>query len=242
MEKSKDYKQIENELKNLNTTIEPVDSWQDLRKRIDDKLDSADATKSKMSFFLRHKSIISAAAVFLFVSGIVYYIGYDTGRNHQNQSLSRNLLSKQDIQNMSLAFQQVQELFKGQAGWLMIGSNNDVQMGINNENLDNKNAAIIRLAIRIDSNQEQYLDLVTYVNQKNDMSLPLLKGQSLKISLTATFNQKGEIAIEISNLKGQSSNAVAVNLCNNNYTKLLSTHADGMKIDILGIGKTVPNI
>lgn len=242
MKKTRDYKQIENELKNLDTTIEPVDSWQDLRKRIDAKLDSADAMQSKMSFVLRHKAILSAAAMLLFISGIGYYIGYDAGRNHQNQSLSRNLLTKQDIQNMSLAFQQVQELFKGQAGWLMIGNDNNVQMGINDEDFENKNAAIIRLAIKIDSNQEQYFDLLTYVNQKTDMSLPLIKGQSLKISLTATFNQNGEIAIEIIDLKRQSSNAVAVNLCNNNYTKLLSTHADGVKIDILGIGKTVPNI
>lgn len=241
-------------LKETHNKIEPPDSWQRLRARIDNRIDSKQSvsTPTVGNVFFWRRVALGMAACFLITAGILlYFLGvyYGMQENEQRQIATvKKLLDQADLNRLSFAFSQVRQLFGQQSQWIMIGSGDSTQMGVADRMVsgsDSSKFIIVRLVVNLDDveSTRQYFDIVTFPNQPANFQLPIASTSAIDISLTAILRDNGGIEIKINAEADGRSQANSVStLLDNRFTPLVRMRANGNWVNIEGIGKSVSEI
>jgi hypothetical protein len=241
-------------LKEAHNEIEPPDSWQALRVRIDDKINSGQfipvSTMGNIAFWQR--LAIGMAACFLITAGILlYFLGshYGIQKYEQRQIAAvNNLLNQADLNRLNFAFSQVRQLFGQQSQWLMVGSGYNTQMGVANRvvsGADSSKIIIVRLSVNFDDSgsPRQYYDIVTFSNQQANFQLPIAGISAIDISLTPILKDNGRIEIDINAQADGMSQANSVStILNDRFTSLVRIRANGSWVNIDGVGQSVSQI
>jgi hypothetical protein len=241
-------------LKETYNEIEPPDSWQRLRARIDDRIDSRQSvsTPSVGNVFFWRRVALGMAACFLITAGILLYfldVRYGMQENEQRQiGTVKKLLEHADLNRLSFAFSQVRQIFGQQSQWIMIGSGDRTEMGVADRMVsgsDGSKFIIVRLAVNLDDvgTTRQYFDVVTFPNQPVNFQLPIASTSAIDISLTPILRNNDGIEIKINAVADGRSQANSVStLLDNRFTPLVRMRANGNWVNIEGIGKSVSEI
>jgi hypothetical protein len=247
--KNKNDSVIDEILKEAHNNIEPPDSWQALRARIDSGISSK--KNITISFvenivFWRRLSF-GMAACFLISAGILFYfIGtyYKGQKNHNQQiAIADNLFNQADLNRLSFTFSQVQQLFGQQSQWIIVGSGGSTQMGVAQKMIsraDNSKIIVVRLAVNLDNmeSSRQYFDIVTFSNQQTSFQLPITAA-SIDISLTPILRNNGKIEVEVSaQIDGRALSDKTNSVFSNKYIRLISMQANGVWVNIEGIAQS----
>ena len=241
-------------LKDAHNETNPPDSWQALRARINDSIDSRQfvsvPTMRNIAFWRR--LAFGMAACFLITGGILlYFLGVHYGMQEYEQrqiGTVDNPLDQADMNRLIFAFSQVRQLFGQQSQWIMIGSGDSAQMGVADKMVsgsDSSKIIIVRLAVILDDMglPRQYYDVVTFPNQPANFQLPIASTSSIDISLTPILRDNGGIEIEINAEADGRSQANSVStLLDDRFTRLVRMRANGNWVNIEGTGKSVSEI
>lgn len=239
-------------LKQAYEKIAPADSWESLRQRINNRLaesqlNSTQYTNPGNLRFWKSLSFAMAACFFVTAGILIYTIGLNQGANRTSpynmSTYSNRLVTHDDISNLTDAFSQVQQLFGDQSRWIVIGSDNESQVGLTDNPQRDGNPqklVVVRLALSSDSQetQRQYYDVVTYADQKTKLYLPLVNETALTIDLKPTVRGDGTIGIEIAADTGSGSQSKSKSaIASESYTPLLNMNVNGEWIKIDGVGR-----
>lgn len=237
-------------LQHTHNSIEPEDSWCDLRGRINHRLQ--DGMKSRYYNEVKKWRIlcISLAACLLLVSGLlIYQVGYNAGNSHKNLpafNANYHRLSARDIENLKTAFVNVHQLFYDESPWIVLGSNKDVIVGLNNEKgttVNENQFVIVRLAIKAGiASSSRYFDIVTFPDKSATFQAPFTDKANMFITLKPKL-VNGVIEVEYdAKINGGSNTNSTVSLDNNDFTQLVGMETTKGRVDISGMAQIVLEI
>jgi len=241
-------------LKETHNEIEPPDSWQRLRARIDDRIDSKQSVfvPTVGNVFFWRRLAFGMAACFLVTSGILLYflgIHYGIQEYHQQKvAAANNLLNQADLNHLNFAFSQVRQLFGQQSQWIMVGSGDSTQMGVADRMVsgaDSSKIVIVRLAVNLDDvgSPRQYFDIVTFSHQQTNFQLPIAGTSAIDISLTPILKDNGRIEVEIdAHADARSRTNTITTILDDRFTSLVRMRANGNWVNIDGVGQSVSEI
>lgn len=256
--KSEKNNMIDEILKDAHKEIVPPDSWQALRARIDKKLQekellsSSDTGRDTKETIFWRRLAFGMAACFLMTAGILIYFllaNYGMQEYQQKQlAAANNLLNQAELNRLNFAFSQVRQLFGQQSGWLMIGSENNTQVGVTDKiapGVSTDKIVVVRLAVNRDGGQaaRQYFDVVTFSNQQANFQLALDSTSVIDIFLKPMLKNDGRIEVEINAQINGGPQAKGIStVANNTFTSLVRMRANGNLVNIDGIGQSMSNI
>jgi hypothetical protein len=238
-------------LKEANEQIRPSDSWEDLRSRIDQKIENRN-TSSGLAARLNENisfwrwTALAAAACLVITSALLFYVVLNNNRNTFSENL--NLLSQNQLEHLSEAFSQVQRLFNQNCPWIMINSSGKGEIGGESQDIDAanaKNIVILRLAVNIPGNQAvpQYFDVVTFDNQLVSFNMPVTEKSNMNVALRPVITENNRIQVEISTqLNSNSKITKTVTIADNSFKTLTRVKSGGNWININATGQSLSNI
>jgi len=252
-------KVVDEILKEAHKEIEPLDSWQALRTRIDRRIDSggllwASAAGMKKNIVFWRRLAFGMAACFLLTVGVlIYFLGLNYSlREYKQKQLvataSDNLLNQTEINRLRFAFSQVRQLFGKQSQWMMIGSGNSTQIGLVGEMapiVRNRDVVVVRLALNIGDVEapRQYFDVVVFSNQEANFRLPVAYASAIDVSLKPVLRDDGTIEVEINAQADGVSKAGSIStVADDTFTSLIRMRANGNWVEIDGVGQLMSNI
>lgn len=239
-------------LKEAYEQIAPDDSWEGLRNRIGVRLAESQVNskqrvdQSSVQFWKRLS--FAMAASFIMTAGIlIYVIGLNQGSNLNRQPPVANhngmLVDQDDVNLLVDAFSQVRQLFGDQSRWIVIGSDNESQVGLAENpqtSTDPQKLVVVRLAISTDAqnSQRRYYDVVTYADQNTKLQLPLENATALMIDLKPVIKSDGTISVEIdASVDGMSQSKSRCAIASESFTPLINMRVNGDWIRIDGVGR-----
>jgi hypothetical protein len=190
-------------LRQAHDAVEPADSWQALRGRIDDRLRPAGMAR-KVVFWRR--IALTTAACFLLTVAILSYLVLKNPRADRSRptlaAAAAPLLNDAQIEKLTQAFSQVRSIFNEQSPWLMIDSSGNSQLGLAQADRDATGAQsliIVRLTLGDpQSDAEQpYADLIAFPQQRIDVQVRTAAGSAIEISLVPTAQEDGRIRLDL---------------------------------------------
>ncbi len=237
-------------LKEAHEEIKPLDSWDALRKRIDKRIESSQTeeglvTKLNGNIAFWRRTALAAAACLVIASALLIYVAFKSqNKNNSNP----NLLAQNQLQQLSEAFSQVQELFNQNCPWMVINSTGKGDIGVENQETtpaDANKIIVLRLALnhRDDNSEPQYFDVVTYNNQLVTFDAPVSNGTNMSITLKPVITKSNRIELEINTqLNGGSNINNTVTIAGNSFKTLASVKTNGSWININATGQALSNI
>jgi hypothetical protein len=240
-------------LQEAHKEIEPSDSWQALRARIDRRIGSKKFVSSQATgnvIFWRRLAF-GMAACFLVTAGILlYFLGAHYGVQEYEQrqvAAANNLLNQADLNRLSFAFSQVRQLFGRHSQWIMIGSGHNTQMGVTDKMVSGADSKIIvvRLAVNLDDvrSPRQYFDIVTFSNQQANFQLSIADASAIDVSFKPKLTNDGIIEVEINaQAEGKSRVNSVSTILDDRFTSLVRMRANGKWVNIDAIGQSISKI
>ncbi len=242
---------IENILKEAHQEIKPRDSWEALRSRIDKKIESGQTESGLVTKLNDHiafwrRTAIAAAACLIFTSALLIYVAFNN--KYKNNFANHDLLAQNQLQQLSEAFSQVQELFNQNCPWIVINSTGKGDIGVENHenNIANANEIIVlRLALNLQNEKSdpQYFDIVAYNNQLITFDAPVSNGSNMNIALKPVITSKNKIEVQIST---QLNSGLKINntvtIADNSFKTLARVKTNGSWININATGQALSNI
>lgn len=241
---------IENILREAHEEIKPPDSWQALRSRIDKKIESGQkesglVTKLNGNIAFWRRTAFAAAACLVITSALLIYVTLNSkNKNNSNP----NLLAQNQLQQLSEAFSQVQELFNQNCPWIVINSTGKGDIGVENQETNFANAnkiIVLRLALNHndDEAEPQYFDVVAYNNQLVTFDAPVSGGSNMSIALKPVITEGNKIEVQINTqLNGGLKINNTVTIADNSFKTLARVKTNGSWININATGQTLSNI
>jgi hypothetical protein len=238
-------------LKEVHEKIEPRDSWQDLRKRIDKKIENKSTsgliTKLNGNIYFWRRIALAAAACLIITSALLIYVIFDTKSNHFSANQG-NLLAQNQLKQLGEAFSQVQNMFSQNCPWIMITSTGKGEIGVGKQDInspDAKKVIVLRLAVNLNEEQNipQYFDVVTFDNQLVNFNMPLTEDSNINIILKSVITSNNRIEVEINTeLNGGVKTSNTVTIADNSYKTLTRIKSNGSWININATGQSLSNI
>lgn len=231
--------------------IEPSDSWQALRARIDNRLCRPPAQYVGNILFWKRLAFSMAACFLLTAGTMIYFLGtlHEAQQYRMTDAAGvNNMLSQTDLNNLSVTFSHIRHLFGEQSQWIMVGSGDRTQMGVADTTVSSENSnkiVVVRLVVNMDNMEsgQQYYDIVTFSDQRTDFQLPINDVSEIHVSLTPTLQDNGRIEVQIAAQAGTQSNThVLSTIQNDRFTSLIRMRTNGSWISIDGTGQTISEI
>ena len=243
-------------LKDAHNEIQPCDSWQALRARIDERVYGKDmpsvfiTRRIKNAAFWRRVALAMAACLIITLAILVYILGY-TGGNRQRQQIAtdnQGLLSHDQLAQLSTAFSHVRQLFGQHTPWMVVDSGGDGEIGVDGQMLkiaDSNKVIIVRLAVNVENQKEmrRYFDVVTFSNQQVRFRMSLTDDSDMDVSLKPMLTSDGRIEVEINaQVDGGSQAGGVVTVADNLFTSLVRVRADSNWVNIDAVARSASNI
>lgn len=237
---------LERVLKETYRDVGPADSWDDLRKRIDERL-AADGWRRQGVFWRR--VAVAMAACFLVTAGLSVW--FRTGSHEGDTPRSLTIaslpgLTDSQIRRLGMVFEQIRVVFADQAAWFTVDSSGETRIGVSNEAALMKEAAsavVIRLALQgeIQAQDPRYLDVVAVLQRRVDLQIPLAEGILLEVSLLPRLRGDGRVVLETAiQAGGDIPMGGTVAVSDAPYTSLARVRAGDTWVQVQAIAKVVP--
>ena len=190
-------------LRQAHDLVEPTDSWQALRGRIDDRLRPAPAAREVIFW---RRIALAAAACFLLTAALVSYLVLKNVGAGRSQLVLANaappLLNDAQIEKLTQAFSQVRSIFDGQSPWLMIDSFGNSQLGLAEAGrgaAGMQSLIIVRLTLGDQQSdaEQPYADFVAFPRQRIDVQVRTAAGSAIELSLVPTSQDDGRIFLDL---------------------------------------------
>jgi len=245
-------------LKDAHREIAPCDSWEAMRARINRRLDSRELSSAPSAPFSKRvafwrRTALAMAACFLITAGtLIYFLGSNRAKKHRREqpiaAVNNNLFDQAQLERLSFAFSQVRQLFGRQSGWIMIGSDNNAEVGLVDKTssvTDTDKIVVVRLAVTVGNGEKrrQYYDLVMLPSQQANLRLSLANASTLNVALRPILKQDGSIIVESNTEIDDGSRDYSVStLTGNAFTSLATILTNGNQIYVEGIGQSMSSI
>jgi hypothetical protein len=237
---------IRNILKEAYAEIQPPDSWDALRGRIDDKINNTDkliiSKKGLNATVIFWRRTALALAACLVLASILLINSFFTSSNGNSQN---KLLTRGQVTQLGTVFSHIQELFGQQQPWMLVDAGGKGEIGVDNSTTGQSQTGkviIIRLAINT-QNKQQYYDLVALSDQQVKFSIPAIEGSDVAVSLKPVLANGGKITIEIQarldNGRGAETTAT---IADNRFTSLVKVQSNGDWVSIDAVGQSAYSI
>jgi hypothetical protein len=230
----------------------PVDSWQALRQRIDQRLSqdlsstrSTDVRRDFSSGFWRQTALVLAACLVVAVGLILYLMGLDRpGLKSPVNALATEdyrLFSPVELQQRWTTFAEVQQLFPHQSQWIMVGMEGEAEMGIEEAPAVSHNhppVIIVRLAVSREGEHTppRYFDIITFAQRDTRIMLPVSPNTSTGVSLSPALEKDGRIRLCMkARIDNQREAAYTTVVSQEAFTHLLRVPVGDHWIQIAGI-------
>jgi hypothetical protein len=241
-------------LKDAHREIEPPDSWEALRTRINHRINSGKPSSQLFAqidrsvVFWRRMALAMAACFLLAVGVLIYTIGFvQRGENSRGQRVAastQGLFSQAQLNQLMKTFSNVRELFGQQSPWIMVGSGSNAEIGVDEmvRMSETSKLVVVRLALNSERQNagRRYFDIVTFSNQQVKCQLPMADASAIDVSLKPT-PRDGIVAIEINaQVNGSSAAKSITTVVNDTFTSLVRLRANGYWVDIDAIAQPIP--
>ncbi|MBN1974853.1 MAG: hypothetical protein JW787_14530 [Sedimentisphaerales bacterium] len=239
-------------LKEAHEKIQPRDSWQALRNRIDERINNKNTssgliTKLNGNISFWRRAALAAAACLVITSALLICVIFDN-KHQSNFPYKDNLLAQNQLENLSEAFSHVQDLFEQNCPWMIISAAGKGELGDENQKIiaaDNKKLIVLRLAVNIpnENNAPQYFDVVTFENQLVTFDMPVTGDTNMNLTLKSAIVKNNMIEVEIYTQlnSGVPTNNI-VTIANDSFKTLARVKANGSWININATGQSLSNI
>jgi hypothetical protein len=242
----KNIKDIQMILREAYTEIQPHDSWEALRSRIDDKINNADkliiSKKSLTANIIFWRRTALALAACLVLASILLL---NTLFQPVNDNSQTRLLTKGQVQRLGTVFSNVRELFYEQQPWMLVDAGGKGEIGVDNSTTGQPQTGkviIIRLAVNTQGKQ-QYYDLVAISDQQVKFSIPAIEGSEMAVSLKLVLANGGKITIEIqAQLNDGRQTETTATIADNRFTSLVKVQSNGEWVSIDAVGQSAYSI
>lgn len=246
---------IETTLRETHDVIQPQDSWEALRGRIDKRVFEKERSAASISRLSQNavfwrRVALAAAACLVVTSVLLIYTIRDTGIDLQTHTAiaDQGLLNQNQLEQLSAAFAHVRELFGTHCPWMVIDSGGEGQIGINNrikETLDSNEIIVIRLAVNMEGREleRRYFDVVTFSNQQVSFGVSVAESSNLGVSIKPVMTDDGKITVEIkAEFESGTQAGDIVTVANDKFTSLVRVKSNHSWVDIDAVGQVVTNI
>lgn len=243
--------QLDKILKEAHEEIQPHDSWQALRSRINERIENRKTSSGFISklngnIVFWRRAAIAAAACLLITSVLLVYCIFN---NNQNGFAGKNnLLAKNQLKQLSEAFSQVQDLFNQNCPWIMINSSGNGEIGDENREIKasgDKKIIVMRLAVVLGEEQTkpQIFDLVTFDSQLVTFDIPVKDNSNMNVALRPVITASNRIEVEITTmLSDGSKTSNTVTIADDSFKSLARVKSTGSLININATGQSLSNI
>ncbi len=235
---------IKTVLKEAYTEIQPADSWEALRARIDDRINDKDMSPGSdecltgVAAFWRRIALALAACLIL-TSALLIYAIYKPSENQQQTR--QRLLSREQVEQLNAVFSNIRTLFGTQQPWMVVDAGGKGEIGVDNPSAEDAQAGkviIIRLAVNTQDGQ-RYYDVVALSNQQVSFSIPEADGSDMNVTLKPVLANNGRIAVEINaRLGGGPQSGGTVTIADNRFTSLVRVKSDSKWVNIDAAGQS----
>jgi hypothetical protein len=234
--------------------IEPPDSWQALRTRINRQMESEKSSFIRLGervIFWRRMALAMAACLFLTATLLIYIIVLAAGdtdlSNRRTATTMQGLFSQAQLNQLMKTFSNVRELFGEQLPWMVVGSTNDAEIGVDQtpRTADSSRIVVVRLAVNLDKPNatRRYFDIVTFPNQQVTFQMPMVDAPAVNILLKPILKNNSAVAVEINaKVNGDSDVKSITTVDDSEFASLVRLRANGEWVNIDGIGQSMPNI
>jgi len=244
-------------LKDAHREIEPPDSWEALRTRIDHRMNSRElssvpsAELSQSVVFWRRMALAMAACFLLTAGLLIYAIGFvqrgEDSRWQRAAATNQGLFSQAQLNQLMKTFSNVRELFGQQSPWIMVGSGSNAEIGIDEivRTADTSKVVAVRLVLNSETQNagRRYFDIVTFSNQWVSCQLPMADASVVDVSLKPTLEKDGMVALEINaQVNGSSVSKSITTVADDTFTSLVRLRANGYWVNIDAIAQSMSNI
>jgi hypothetical protein len=199
--------------------------------------------------FWRRTAVALAACLLITIGLLIYTLGFvRSGRVNGGlaEPIDSGLFSQAQLDQLRETFSNVRQLFEKQSAWIVVGSGNDAEIGVEQigRTWDTSKIVVVRLAVNFEKENTapRFFDVVTFPNQRADFQLPLADSSPIKVSLRPLVKDKA-VAVEIKaqvNGRAKSESTTAVD--DDTFTSLVRLPSDGDWVTITGIAQSVSNI
>ncbi|OHB77578.1 MAG: hypothetical protein A2Z25_01015 [Planctomycetes bacterium RBG_16_55_9] len=241
-------------LRDAHNEIQPPDSWEALRTRIDQRVFGHGTPsvfirrQDRNTVFWRRMALALAACLAIVSAMLAYALFNAKGVREQNESANEYLLRRDELTELSMAFSHVRQLFGEHSPWMVVESGGKGEIGVDNganEAADANKLIIVRLAVHVEGRdfKRRYYDVVTFSGQHVSFSTSIAEGPAMKISLKPLIASNGGITVEINARVNNGSQAgQTVTIAKDSFTSLVRLRANGRWININAVGQPACNI
>lgn len=221
--------------------VQPVDSWQGLRRRIDARLDRLPGD-NRLVFWRR--AAVALAACLLVTAGILVYCVVNRPPLGASASAAP-LLTEAHVERLTEVFRNVGVLFAEESAWFMIDSTGESEIGTYDElngSAPADRAVILRVALcpEHDPQNTRYVDVVTRPGGRMSVQVAVSDGVKVRLSLAAQLTAQGAVVLDATaRANGARSVAQTTDVATGLYTSLLRVRAGAQWITLRATGTVV---
>ena len=227
--------------------VQPADSWENLRRRIDGRLEQRCRNHSAR---LWRRTALALAACLVVTLGLLCHFLWRTDRASAPAALSSTawapLLTQEQLDRLSAVFEQVRGVFADQASWFVVDSAGRTQIGVSgptSPSQENGRIVVLRLALFDEgpSQATQYLDVIARVERVIDLQVALQDGGSIRLSLVPELAADGAVMLQNQEQANGQRGAIAnVEVPNTSYTSLGRVRAGDRWVNLHAMARVIP--
>lgn len=242
-------------LKEAHNEIQPRDSWEALRARIDKRVCDEERYSVSIKRVGRNATFwrriaLAMAACLVITTGLLIYLldNSQSGQQEQINLANQGLLNQRQLDQLSIAFSHVRELFETHCPWMVIDSGGEGEIGVDYrtaEATDANKIIIIRLAVNVEGQevQRRYFDVVTFSNQQVSFSASIADSSDIGISIKPMITHDGTIEIEVKvGLESGPQTGDFVTVADDKFTSLVRVKSNSNWVNIDATGQLASNI
>ena len=196
-------------LKDAHGQVQPHDSWEALRSRIDDRINDRHLSSTSIAHlgknivFWRRIALAMAACLVITSTLLIYVLGPGGGNRQRNiTTVDQGMLNQAQFHQLNEAFSHVRQIFGQHCPWMVVGSSGEGEIGVENqttEAVDTNNVIIVRLAVNVEKQnaQRRYFDVVTFPSQQANFRISVADSSDMEIFLRPILSNAGRIKVEI---------------------------------------------
>lgn len=242
-------------LEETHNAIQPQDSWEALKSRIEKRIfygrmPSVIFTRLSGNAVFWRRLALALAACLVLMTGLFIYVLNDSQNNRQEQIklAGEGLINPMQAEQLSSAFAQVRELFGTHCPWMVIGSGGEGEIGVSNQTVqtaDSNKIIIMRLAVNVEGQEipRRYFDVVTFSNRQVSFNMSIAESSNIGVSIRPVINTDGKIVVEIdADLDSGKKTSDTVTVVDDKFTSLVRIKSGSNRVDIDAVGKVMSNI
>jgi hypothetical protein len=226
-------------LRRTHEKVEPADSWENLRRRIDARLEKRSYLASAR---LWRRTAVALAACLAITIGLLCHFTWRDDR--AGVPTLAPLLAQDQLDRLSAVFEQIRGVFADEASWFVIDSAGRTQIGVSSPTAQkNDDTVVLRLVLSDDgpSKATQYLDVIARVRRVIDLRVALQDGSSVQLSLVPELAAGGAITLQSREPESGERGAMAkVEVPSTSYTSLGRIRAGDRWVSLHAMARIVP--